>query len=183
MLEKVSEKKIDLFEFHNTFDQHIQVSYKGPFDRNILADLGNYIKIIIGKNPKASKRLFKIFIELAQNIAYYSAERNNISGKDAGVGTIVIGEFENYYAFMTGNVVSNEDIGHVIEKCKIINTLDRDGLRKYKRELHSQPQGTHGAGHIGLIQVAITSANPLEFKVSKISESDSFFALTVRIEK
>ncbi len=175
---------INLYDFHKAFNQKIQLSYKGPFDKHILAAIGNYIKTVLRSNPKVSKKVFSIFIELAQNIAYYSAEVNNFADEqETGVGTLVIGEFDQRYTFHAGNTVKNEDIVPVIDKCRVINSLDRQGLRKYKRELRNQPQGKRGGAHIGLIQVALTAANPLDIEVIPIDDEFSFFSLAVSIEK
>lgn len=174
---------INLYDYHKMFEREVQVSYKGPFDKYILSVIGNYINVIIGRNPKISKKIFSIFIELAQNIAYYSAERSSLNEDDSGIGSIVIAEYDDHYKFLTGNVVMNKDIVPIIEKCEIINSLDREELRKYKREQRNLPQGSKGSAHIGLIQVALTSCNPLDFEVTPINDEFSFFAITVKVDK
>lgn len=176
-------KRFSLYEYHSMFSEDIQMSYKGPFDKHILSLIGNYIKIIISNNPKASKKLFNIFIELAQNISYYSAETNRIGQGEAGLGTLVIGEFDDHYTFVTGNVVRNDDVIPLINKCEKINSLDRDGLRKYKRELRKLPHEGRDGANIGLIKVALTSANPLDIEVTPIDNEFSFFALSVKVKK
>lgn len=181
---KSSDNNFHLYDFYTLFNQDILLSYKGPFDEYILAQIGTYIKQIIAKDPKASKKMFNIFIELAQNISFYSDELNNLDiEKKIGIGTLVIAEFENHYAFSTGNIVRNDDVVAVIEKCEIINSLDREGLRQYKREQRKLPQGPRGSGHIGLIQVALTAANPLEFEVVPVNDRHSFFSIVVNINK
>lgn len=177
-------KRFNLIEYLRIFNKDVILSYKGPFDKDILAVLGHYINQLIAKNPRISKKVFSIFIELAQNISFYSAEVN-ILGDDnqAGVGNFVIAEYEEHYMIITGNIVKNEDIIPVIDKCEVINSLDRDGLRKYKREQRNRPQGDHGTGNIGLIQVALTSDNPLDIKVTPIDDETSFFSLSVKIRR
>lgn len=175
-------QKFSLYNYHTNFDKDILMSYKGPFDKHILAILGNYIEVILGRNPKAGKKIFKIFIELAQNISFYSAENDKL-GTMAGIGTVVIGEFEGHYTFVSGNLVRNEDVIPIMEKCDIINSLDREGLRKYKRELRGTPQGEHGSAHIGLIQVALTAESPLDIEVTPVDNQVSFFTVSVKIEK
>ncbi len=177
----MADNNINLFDFHNLLNKNIQLSYKGPFDRHILYPLGNYIK----KNLTAGNRIFGIFIELAQNITYYSAETTDSveDGKTYGVGTLVIGEYDDYYTFATGNAVKNDCIIPIIEKCEIINSLDREELRDYKRKQRRLPRGQKGGAHIGLIQVALTSMYPLDFQVTPIDESTSFFSIFVKIDK
>jgi len=177
-------EKFDLFEYHNKFSKDIQISYKGPFDEQVLSVISKYIGVILAKDPVASKKLLKVFIELAQNIAYYSAEKSTLtSDKKSGIGTLVIGEFENSYLFVSGNAVRNDDVIPIIEKCEKINSLDHDSLREYKREQRNLPQGEKGSAHIGLIQVALVSSNPLNFEVTPIDEDHSYFSIAVQVDK
>ncbi len=179
----MEQKKINLFEHHQKFDEDVLISYKGPFGGNILVLIGDYIKNIIKQDKKSSRKIFTIFIELAQNIAYYSNEKKQLSNKEEGVGILIISEFPEFYTFSAGNIVKNDDIVPVIEKCEIINSLNRENLRKYKREQRNQPAGQKGNAHIGLIQVALTSENPLEIEVNPITENTSFFSIRVKINK
>jgi len=109
-----------------------------------------------------------------------SAETMNA---DAGIGTLVIGEFDDHYSFIAGNAVRAEDVVEIIEKSEIINSLDRNGLREYKRKQRKLPQGSKGSAHIGLIQVALTAASPLDIEVTPIDEKHSFFTVSVNVEK
>ncbi|OQX99263.1 MAG: hypothetical protein B6I24_02975 [Bacteroidetes bacterium 4572_128] len=177
-------KKINLFSFRSILEENVIISYKGPFDRHILFVIGDYIKTTIGKNSKASKKIFNIFIELAQNISYYSAEINKLDEKkEIGVGTLVIGDHKNYYTFRTGNVVKKNDIIPIINKCELINSLDRDSLRKFKREQRALPPSENDGAHIGLIKVALTSSNPLDFQITNIDDDFSYFSISVKINK
>ncbi|MBT33019.1 MAG: hypothetical protein CMO01_25455 [Thalassobius sp.] len=62
--------------------------------------------------------------------------------------------------------------------------MDKDDLRKLKKEQRNKPQGSRskGAG-IGLIQVALTSGNPLQMEVRQVDDQVSFFSLSVKINK
>ena len=159
--------------------------YKGPFNNHVLSVFTKYIEGIIKKHPQISRKIFSIFIELAQNIAFYSAEIAIIDEeeKTAGIGTIVIGEQDNLYNFFTGNAVKNSDITPIIDKCEIINSLDRDGLRRYKRQQYKLPPGKRGTAHVGLIQVALTANNQLDIEVSPIDNDTSFFSINVKVNK
>lgn len=177
-------KHFNLFEFHHTFVDDILLLYKGPFDKHILSVFSKYIEGIIRKYPKISRKVFGIFIELAQNIAHFSFEKVDIDeNKPVGAGTLVIGELDSYYAFFSGNEVKNSDIISLLDKCEIINSLDRNNLRKYKREQFSMPRDENNSAHIGLIQVALTANNHLDIEVTPINNELSFFSITVKVEK
>ncbi len=175
--------KTNVFEYYKLFEKNVQLFYKGIFDKNILAAIGSYIKSIIAFNPTISRKLFSIFIELAQNISYYSAEKTIFEGKEVGIGSVLITEDETLFEFASGNIVQTEDVDALIEKCDLINSLDRDSLREYKRQQRKLPQGPYDGAHIGLIQVALTSENPLDINISRIDDTYSFFSIIVKIDK
>ena len=176
--------KFNLVEYYFRSKHNVIVSYKGPFDKNAMILMGNYIRGIISMNPLASKKVFKVFIELAENISQYSAEKNIIGDYlGAGVGSLVIVEFPDYLQIVTGNLIDNENIGPVIDKCELINTLDKEGLRKLKREQLKHNDSTRRGADIGLIQLAITSDNPLDIEIHPIDNKCSFFTIRVKINK
>ncbi len=174
--------RMNLLEYHNIFDNEVMLSYKGPFDKTILSVIGNYIESLVKENKQVSRKMFSVFIELAQNIALYSTETSRFKEIQAGIGSIAMGEAENNYLLVTGNMVKTIDINPVIDKCKLINTLDRQALRKYKieqRELAANKERSN----IGLIQVALTSAKPLDVEVISVNNEMSFFTVSVSIDK
>ena len=160
------------------------ISYNGPFDAHVLSIIAENIEYSLSNNPRVSKKLFKIFIELAQNISYYSAEKQqNDEGDLYGVGILMLRELDDHYSFSTGNMILKEEILPVIQKCETINTLDRQKLRQYKRKLRSMPSGIRGGGNIGLVQVALTVDYPLEYSVLPVNDDNSFFIVNVRVNK
>ncbi len=166
------------------FSKEIKISYKGPVDSRILTVVGDYINAISPVFKVAGKKMFNIFFELTQNISYYSAEKILIrENKEIGTGSILIKETDKHFVLITGNPVYNESIIPVIEKCEYINSLDRESLRKYKREERRRPQGQKGNGHIGLIKVALTSTNPLDVEVTPLNDDISYFSIAVKINK
>jgi hypothetical protein len=160
------------------------ISYNGPFDAQVLSVIAENIEYSLSNNPRVSKKIFKIFIELAQNISYYSAEKQkNETGNDFGVGILILKEYENYYTFSTGNLIEKSQVLHVIQKCETINMLDREKLRQYKRKLRNMPSGVPGGGNIGLVQVALTADYPIEYSVISVEDDKSFYIVSVKVNK
>ena len=178
-------KEISLYDYYSlTRRDDVLISYKGPVTDVILAEISRDIRTKLEGNPKVSKKLFAIFIELAQNILYYSSEQIFFADKRDRVGTILITQADNHFTFGCGNMVENKYIEELVESCDKINSLDREELREYKRETRSSPkkERSKGAG-IGLIQVALTSGNPLQVESHPIDETYSFFSISVIIDK
>ena len=177
-------EEVDLFEYHNVNNQEILISYKGPFDKYIISKLGKKVKNLTADNPVVSKKVFKIFIELAQNVSYYSSERSKLSDeKNTGVGSLIIGENDKHYIFATGNVIKNEEIEILSKKSEIINSLNRKDLRQYKRDQRNLINRTNGGANIGLIMTALITGKKLDAKFTEIDEKYSYFTITVRISK
>jgi hypothetical protein len=145
--------------------------------------MGNYLKVIVHDNVSVSKKIFKIFMELAQNVSFYSAEFNKLEeNKKIGIGSLVILEENSNYHFYSGNVVNNIDIIPIIDKCEVINSLDREQLREFKRKQRQLPRSEFGGANIGLIQIALTADNPIDLKLTPITEEKSFFSIGVTIK-
>lgn len=178
-----TQNPFDLFSYHNFFEGNVLLSYKGPWNDHIVFSMGNYIKVIVKDNVSISKKIFKIFMELAQNVSFYSAEYNKLEeDKKVGIGSLVILEQNNNYHFYSGNVVSNVDIIPIIDKCDVINSLDREQLRDFKRKQRQLPRSEYGGANIGLIQIALTADNPIDIKLTPITEDKSFFSIGVTVK-
>jgi hypothetical protein len=178
-----------LFDYHSFKDGQLEegnilVAYKGPITHHILGEISQTVRQYLTTSTQINRKLFSIFIELAQNIAYYSSERNYISNEQygPGIGTIIIKEQEDHYQIVSGNIVTNEDAAKIFFKAQTVNSLDRDGLREYKRTMRNEGNSLQ-QGNIGLIQIALTSHSKLDVKISPLNSNHSFFSLSVNILK
>ncbi len=188
-----------MIDYHTLLDsQNAFVYYKGSFDKAILVNIGLHLRSCFADNPRMSAKLFAIFIELAQNIAYYSAESNFFydenfkkdilqieeDKKNNGVGTVVIHNKENEVILSAGNLVPTKQVEEIIAKCEEINTLSIDELRVLKKEIRSLDHTPNQkGGNIGLIHVALKSEHPLKVEAKKIDENNSYFVISSTIEK
>ncbi len=164
--------------------KNIVMSYTGPFDGQVLSMFGKNIEYSISADKKLNKTIFKVFIELAQNVSYYSNEQEQTKkGESSGVGTFIIQNNDDHYNFILGNPINKIHEIILKDKCDKINSYDRDGLRTYKRELRKLPQGERGTGNIGLVQAALLSRNPLNVSFIEIEKEKSFYIIAVKINK
>ena len=174
----------DIFSDYPFNNQNVMISYKGPFDRYTLVALSNNIKDILYKDPVASKKVRKIFIELTQNISFYSEETSSLGNTyECGVGSFIFGESGNSYNFTTGNVIKKEDGKILTDRCNTINSLDRENLRQHKREQRKLCNSTKVGANIGLIQAALVSGNKLNTEVKPINNNLSFYSISVIFDK
>ncbi|GAB4400807.1 MAG: SiaB family protein kinase [Microscillaceae bacterium] len=176
---------LSVFEYYK-MTQHPQVllCYRGPVTDAILKEISRDIRSRFADNHRVRRQMFAIYMELAQNIHYYSAEKIHLSNRLDSVGTILLTQSQESYYFFFGNLMEARYLDEMLAKCQYINTLDREALRHYKREQRKAPQKarSRGAG-IGLIQVALTSRFPLQIEHRPVDANFSLFSLRVQIAK
>jgi hypothetical protein len=179
-------KEFNFFEYHTQISQNdVVLSYKGPITDILLSEFSRDIREQLQiMDPKAGKKVFAIFMELSQNVLYYSKEQNHFGHNHDKVGTLVIVHNDTHYRLITGNLVFKKDVPSLQEKCEVINSLDREGLREYKRTLRNNPRSEESkGGGIGLVQAALTSESPLEMEIQELPTEYAFYIISVKVKK
>ncbi|MES2732273.1 MAG: SiaB family protein kinase [Bacteroidota bacterium] len=181
------DNKLNIQKFDANLEKdHVIIYYKGPFIDTVLASIGTRINEVITDSPVLNKKVFSVFLELAQNVAYYSEERDHSEKKEKsyGKGTFVISDWKTHYTLTSANLIKKAWAAVITEKCNKINGLDIDTLRTWKRELRTQPmhEGQLGA-NVGLIDIALKAGSQLEVEITPMDENFSFFALSINVSK
>lgn len=163
------------------------LSYHGPINIDLVSFMANYMKEVVVADQAVTKRLFKVFIELAQNVSLYSAQSKKgwktPDEINRGIGWLQIDENEQDFTVATGNLIRSEH-GQVLQRnCEEINMLEEAELRELKRKTRNQAGIRDIGAHIGLIHTGLISGNPLDIEISPVDDKFSFFRITVRIDK
>ncbi|PJZ59106.1 hypothetical protein EHQ76_11485 [Leptospira barantonii] len=178
-------KSVDLFkQYKEACDYQLIVSFKGRLSQEVLTEFGSMIRTSLSAESKI-KKIFAVFIELAQNMLHYSAERKALEdGRDSGVGIIMVDEKSIGYNVSSGNLVLNDKIESLKSKCEKINSMSRDELKTYyQQQLRSdRPDDSKGAG-VGLIDIARKSDGPLSYDIAPVDDKHSFFTLSAYFTK
>ncbi len=170
--------------FVKGYDKNSMISFKGPITIELLSIMGNYLKIMINAEQVLQNRVFKIFIELTQNVSYYSAEVAELeSNVRSGVGWFMINEYDNYFNIKTGNLILRDDGFKLTRNCDEINSLNELQLRELKRKTRGQAKIRDIGAHIGLIQTSLFSKNKLDYNITELDLNHSFFTISVNIDK
>lgn len=160
------------------------ISYRGPFYIELISVFGNNIRNLKDCYSNSRKKLFKIFIELSQNVSNYSENFHMVNNvQRIGVGELDIRESESTYYFSTKNQVKKNDAVILAERCELCNSSDYNRLRELKREQRINSPGEKFGARIGLIQAVMLSKNTLDYKIDEINNFFSYFTLTVKIDK
>lgn len=158
--------------------------YGGVFTLNLISTLGNHIKSLTGHHPKILQRIFRIFIEITQNVSYYSDKTMQVAnGLVCGTGWVAIQEFEDHYKITTGNPIKPEHAPRLEKYCSEINSLGMEELKVLKRETRSQAMIRETGAQIGLIQISIASGNKLDYQLPVLADQQHFFIISARADK
>jgi hypothetical protein len=178
----LSKEYLDFYS--STESKDLLISYKGPFLEDILGKLSEIVRESFTTDPVLSRKLIAIFLEMAQNVYFYSSESVDVGDKIYGIGSVMVVQKGDKFTFKTGNYVSLDYVETLIECCELVNSLDREGLRQLKREVRTDLPGTRskGAG-IGLIQIALTASQKIHYEYSKVDDKNVFFSLSINITK
>ncbi|MCX7985437.1 MAG: SiaB family protein kinase [Bacteroidales bacterium] len=166
-------------------DSSIKLAYKGPFYIDVLSGMAGHLRQMYKLKPITCNRLYKIFFELTQNVAKYSAEMCNLYQhyKYGGIGSFTVEENNNAIRISTTNVIKIEDAPILVKYCNEINSMSVEALREY-RSLKRRPQpdpGDSGA-YIGIIQIGIITKNKIEWVIEPLSERFSLFTITAKVD-
>ena len=177
-----------MLEFKEKLDEEgIIFSFSGTVSQPILSSIGETIESELDSvqiDANTVMKVFAVFTEQMQNIMSYSKERrvhrdNTLSSP----GLCIVGLDKNgKYYVNSANIMDVKDESKVSAKIDHINSLDKEGLKAYYKELRRSGKGSHnrGAG-LGFLEMAKKSSEPLEYHITKIDSERSFFEIKVYI--
>jgi len=168
----------------NEYQEKSLMLYQGTLTVNLISILSNHIRLLLNHDFKALQKIFKIFIELCQNVSYYSADTFEVNtGVFCGSGWVSVQDLEESYHITTGNAIKPGDAETLTRYCQEINSLSEEELRKLKREIRSEALARETGAHIGLIQTSIISGNHLKYHIDNQDDANPVFIITAIINK
>lgn len=160
------------------------LTYRGPFYIELISVFGSNVRNYTNAYTNARKKLFRIFIELSQNVSNYSEDFHMVNNEcRIGVGELNLKEFENHFTFTTKNLIKRSDSTILINRCNLINSSNISELRQLKREQRLNSPGEKFGARIGLIQAVMLSQNKIEYQYEEVDERFAYLSITVKIDK
>ena len=187
---------LDLTKYNEVVDRlNIKVIYNGPMWEDGVKGLAEMVKthLLHDQLPgSASKAIFSVFVEQVTNILMYSEEKEQYAQPpdyelvDVSIGTVIMGnktDKRGAFFVQTKNAVKDESIAFLTERIDHLNSLDKQGLRQFHKEMvrndNVNPE-SRGAG-LGLIEIARRATAPIGYSFEPFSEGMSFFTMYVEI--
>jgi len=147
--------------------------------------MAGHLRQMYKRKPVTCNRLYKIFFELTQNVAKYSAEMCQLYQhyKYGGIGSFTIEEKNNTIQVSTTNMIRAEDAPVLVSYCNEINSMSLDALREYRsRKRRPEPGPADSGAYIGIIQIGIITRNKVEYTIEPLSERFSLFTITAKVD-
>jgi len=133
-----------------------------------------------------ARGVFSIVIEASQNIIRYSAEHEIHDAEpqpiDLRYGVIAVGNDDNNYFVVCGNVVRKEDVERLSNSLAHIQGLEKKGLKAlYKETLRKGPPDSSKGAGIGFVEIALRALQSFEYDFQESDDSNVFFAMRATI--
>lgn len=175
----------DFMAFHDAAKRNgVILSFGGDLSENVLFSLGEVLKLRMRQeetDASVAKRVFSIFVEQAQNVIRYSADRVTAAeAEQARVsgGVIVVGSEGGRFFVVCGNEVGRSDVPRLRQRLDHIVGLSADELKRFYRDkLRQAPDEGSLGGSLGLIEIARRSSAPVEYDFQEIGDDRSLFCL------
>ena len=165
-------------------EQGIVFCYSGYMTEDILVSIGATLRqkmALVKADKSASRAIFAIFVEEAQNVIRYSSGVLSEEGpppKELRRGFLAVGREEEGYFVCCGNLVRNSDVERLKGHLEHIQGMNQDQLKKlYKEVLKGEvPEGSKGAG-VGFIDIARRAKGGFEFDFKTSKDDCAYFFL------
>ncbi len=161
--------------------------YRGYFNHNItkkilvLADK-SIAKVAGDTQATLQKRIYYIMVEGLQNITHHQDEIANDRNFDKYPGLFAIQKSGEKYFITTGNIIANDKVDDLKSRLDVINSLDREELKKYHREiLTGGTISDKGGAGLGLIEMSRKSGSKLHYKFEKLDDEYTYFYLQTQL--
>jgi len=175
-----------VYNFHESvLPLDVKLIYEGEINHDIMKVFTSLTeKGLKAEEFSGQKKVFNVMVECLQNISKHSDCRENVKEENIGNGIFLISNNDAELTIVTGNTIKKEKENFLSEKINHINTLSKDELKTYYKEIlkESKLSNKGGAG-LGFIDIARKTQNKLSFDFHPIDNDYSFFIMSAKITK
>ena len=166
----------------------LDLIYNGPLWSDGIEGLGRTLRkrVEIDELPlSVCQSVFSVFVEQMNNMLMYAADNGCLKSSGGGVpkGVFLLGTRGRTYVAQCGNVMESANVDFIKTRIDYLNTLDKEELRRYYKEMIKKENlgpGSKGGG-LGLIEIAKRSKSPIQYEFSPYGEGLTFFSMYVEI--
>jgi hypothetical protein len=158
--------------------------YNGPFNIQIISGIARFLSELTVALHSERKKIYRVFIELTQNVALYSYDRTPLINDTAiGKGKVYVLNLENEFKCVTINRIQPDHADVLLNYCKNINETPVNELRNKKKELYRMSNSQDSGAHIGLIMIFLYSENLLNIELIEDDDNIKYIKIVATINK
>lgn len=169
-------------------DKGIIFAFTGYLSEALLFSLGDALRkkmALEETDANLAKRVFSVFIEQAQNVIRYSAER--VEGEtssptadkvELSSGLVTVAHAEPTFSIICGNVIDAAHVDTLRQRLDRLAAMDKAEIRAYyKEKLREPPEADSKGASLGLIEIARRSTRPIRYDFIEAGPGRTFFCL------
>lgn len=173
-------------KFRHMMDNHIMLSFKGEITSDIITMVLQIMETrldSVSEKGSVKKRIFNVLVECMQNL-YHHSEAEVAGQIDTRRAMLELFYDDDFYYILTGNFIKNNQVPPLRDRIDRVNSLSKDELRRYYREILDNNQiSDKGGADLGMIDMARKSGQKLDYNFNKVDDELSFFDLRVKVAK
>jgi hypothetical protein len=124
------------------------------------------------------KRLFMFVLESLQNVSKHSDKKDL-----ADMSLVVYSKINGGYTVTTANVISTSSVDNLKKRLDEINNLNPEEIRNvYRKMLSSSELSDRGGAGLGLIEMAKSTGNKLDYDFLKMDDDNSYYILSKTVD-
>ncbi len=151
--------------------------------------LDNILKLVenklngIEKNVKVKKKVFKIVVEMVQNIYHHYSNFSSIQQEETFQPVkFTLDKYASSYVISASNYVSNSVATTLKEKIDKINAMNGEQLRAaYLKKLMRGRMSRQGGAGLGMIDIVRNSESKLTYSFEKVGNKNAIFSLSATV--
>jgi len=177
---------LNIYDFYQKMESNdIMLSFKGDVTAEMLTSMLQIMETKLdhlGEGNKVKRKVYNVLVECLQNLYHHRDEMKRKGVNEESAAIFMIGRDESSYNIVTGNYITTDRVLKLKSRIDHVNTLDRDGLKSfYKEVLSNDERGEKGGGGLGIIDIARKSKQKLVYDFMDVDETYSFFSLYIKI--
>ncbi len=176
---EVTEKVMDMMDLN-----HINLLYRGQFSEHQAFDMLDVIENVRfhkGQTKLVKKRIFRIVIEMLENISLHGAGLKFLAGQKMGI--LLIGREGKTNRLITGNLIMNDSAKTLAKQLEYINSINKKKLNDFFIRKLDDEDMSDVKTDLGFVDMRRKSGNVLSYQIVPVNSDCSFFSLEVNIEE
>ena len=179
---------LNIYEFYEKMERNnVLLSFKGEITSELLTSVLQIMETKmenLQEAPKIKKKFYNVLVECLQNLYHHIDEQPETEDTGPKTAMFLIAREKEAYVIVTGNYILNENVEGMKNRLDKINTLSREELKNFYKEILSNREFSQkGGGGLGLVDIARKTGNKLGYAFVPVNDVHSFFYLTIKIKQ